>query len=192
MSDALVKIPMQHAAKLLAEVCDEIDGADAIDARLRQEFEDASLNLGDGVDRRIAFDRWMKIQIEATAEGYRYYRDRKDFLETVHHRFKERTKKIIEDSEMPDAFRGKLGKISLCSSPAAVEYAFGSKEIDVDVAVMFGVPLESPFIKAKLTYTIDSAAVKAALLRGEELGWATLREGTHIRFPASKKKEIEG
>ncbi len=189
--DTPARIPMAWSAQTLARVCDEIDDAVTIDAALDQAFTDASVDLGEAVDRRIAFDRWIKIQVAAQEEGYRYYRARKELLEQVHSRFKEKTKAIIEASPgLEEAFRGKLGKISLCASPPAVEYSFGTKEITPEAAVMFGVPQE--YLVTKVSYAVDSARVKGELQSGQTLDWASLRTGFHIRFPAApKKKEIE-
>ena len=185
------KSPMAFAAHELSVVCDEMDGADKIDQFL-DRFEDASLTLSDAVDRRIAVDREFKIRIAAAEEGYRYYRAAKEHLEAVHTRFKERTKAVIETSSegVQEAFRGKLGKISLCNSPPSVEYAFATKELTLEAADFFGVPRH--YLITKTTYQVDTALVKAELQTGEQLGWATLKLGRHIRFPAApKSKEIE-
>ncbi len=193
MADS-TKVPMAFAAQTLAQICDEVDSADKIDALLQTAFDDAKLDLGESVDRRIAFDRWVKIQVEAAEEGYRYYRDRKSLLEQVHARFKERTKAIIEaEPGMEDAFRGRLGKISLCNSPTVVEYSFGSREVTPEVAEMFGV--DQAYLLPKVVYKIDAARVKQELELGEALPWATLKTSKHIRFPANrspKPAQIEG
>lgn len=181
------QVPMAWAAQMLAQVCDEIDNAEKIEEFLDQAFSDAKTALLDSVDRRIAFDRWVKIQVSAMEEGYRYYRARKELLEQVHARFKEKTKEIMEATpDLVDAFRGKLGKISLCDSPPAVEYAFGqTKEITPEIAQAFGIP--DHYLKSKVVWSVDSERVKAELLAGTELGWASIRQAKHVRFPAVRK-----
>lgn len=176
---------MQYAADVLAQLCDEVDSADMIDSFLLEAFKDAEIDLQDAVDRRIAFDRWVKIQVEATKEGLRYYAERRQLLEAVHERFKAKTKEILE--ARPDLpYSGRLGKITLAGNGGqqTIDYAFGDKKISPEAAALFGVPAD--YVIA--TYAIDSERVRAELEAGKTLGWASLADrGTHVRFPQNKK-----
>ncbi len=179
------KLPLAWAAQVFAQICDDVDGATKIDEFLKAAFDDARCDLAESVDRRIAFDRWCKEQVAAAEEGYRWYRARKEMIERVHGSFRERTKDVV-DSQPDVVFQGRLGKIWVQNNPPTVEYTFGAREaITPEVAEAFGVPSE--YLVAKTTYRVDSERTKAELQAGEELGWATVRQGRSIRFPAVRK-----
>lgn len=182
------KIPMAWAAQVLSAICEEIDGADQIDAFLLQAFDDANQDLSDAADRRIAFDRWVKIQKAAAEEGKNYYTERENLLKTVHERFKARTKEILEARPgLP--YSGKLGKISIAGNGGvrSLELSFGNKAIDPESAAMFGVPADYVLTK----YVIDTDRIRAELEAGVTLEWAWLAErGTHVNFPRAKKEKV--
>lgn len=189
----MTKLPMAYAAQVLSQICDEIDGTERIDGFLKEAFEDARLSLSDAVDRRIAFDRWTKIQKDAAEEAIDFYKGRLEILKSVHEKFKQRTKEILEAT--PDVpYVGKLGPIKIAGNGGqrTITYAFGDKRIDPDTAALFGVPAD--YVIAKTIYAIDTERVRAELEAGRELEWATLEErGTHIQFPRTpKQKAIEG
>jgi len=181
---------MSWAAHELSAVCDEMDGADRIDQFL-DRFEDASLALGDAVDRRIAVDREIKSQIKAQEEGYRYYRARKEQLEEIHERFKRRTRLVIQAAGegVREAFRGKLGKITLANVDS-VKFAFGeNRPMSAASVEKYGVP--HSYLIPVMSYRVDTEAVKADLEAGMNLGWAVLEHG-QLRFPsAPRPKQIE-
>ncbi len=184
------KLPMAWAAQVFAQICDDVDGADKIDEFLKAAFDDARCDLAESVDRRIAFDRWCKEQMSAAEEGHRWYRARKETIEVVQARFRERTKEVV-DAQPDVVFQGKLGKLWVQNNPPAIEFSFGAREaITPEVAAAFGVPED--YLIAKTTYRIDGERAKAELQAGEELGWATIRQGRSIRFPAVRKTAIEG
>lgn len=182
--------PMAIAAEALEQACDQVDQAANLDERLQFFFQDAQLQFGEEIDKRIAFNNWVKIQIEAAENAVMFYEQRIADLKTVHQRFKERTQAVVE-AQPNLTFRGKLGKIWVQKNNPGVEYAFGGREVDPQTIEVFGVPED--YVKTKLVYTIDSEKLKADLTAGKKFLWATLRQTQSIRFPANRKaKQIEG
>lgn len=181
------KLPMVYAAEILSTICDEIDGTDKIDEFLIRAFDDAKQTLAESVDRRIMFDTWSKIQMEAAQEAADQFAARAAKIKAVRERFRLRTKEILESlPEVP--YAGKLGKISIVSNGGlrAIEYSFGSKHITPATAELFGVPED--YILSRVDYFIDTERVRAELENGKTLEWAKLAErGTRVSFPQNKK-----
>lgn len=186
--------PMGFAAQAFDQVCGDVENAITIDDRLKQLFADSQEELQYRVDKRIAFDRWIKIQKAAAEEGIAYYQDLLARLESVHEKFKAQTKADVE--AVPNVeFRGKLGKIWVQKNNPRIEYSFGDKRVSKEVIEMFGVPDEYVIareIPATVEYSIDSARLMADLKAGKEFPWATLKQGSHVRFPAERKNKIDG
>ncbi len=183
--------PMAIAAHELALVCDEMDESpDKID-RFLDRFEDAKLTLGDAVDRRIAVDREIKSQIAAHEVGIRHYRDRKAMLEEIHERFRSRTKVLmmLVDEGIRDAFRGKLGKITL-AKVASVKFAFGENR-PMSAASVEKYGILHDYLVPVMSYKVDTDLVRQELELGKKLAWAHLEHGI-LRFPsAPKAKQLE-
>lgn len=174
------KAPMDWAASVLAEICDEMDNTEgAITDDMLARFEDASIDLAEAVDRRIAFDTWIKGATKAARKARDEWNDRVQKLKALHDRFKERTKAIIEDNpNLP--YQGNLGKMRVQKSAPSVETTFGDKELTKDLIDMFGI--EERFIRRKVEYAVDAQAVKDAIKAGEEISWAQLKQSSHVRF----------
>lgn len=175
---APVKIPMGWAAAALAEMCDAIDaGAEPSDV-LVQVFHDRKLELRDAVDRRIAFFQVVKGQIDAAKAARNAYAEQAKRLEALLEAMKARTKEIIE--EHPDLpYEGDLGKLCVQKSPPAVKVMFEDRTLDKETIDLFGI--SERFIRTKVTYELDTKAVKAAIEAGEDIPWARIEQGTHLR-----------
>lgn len=181
--------PLAIAADALETACEFIDKADVLDETLRAFFDDAKLTLESEVDKRLAFDRWTKIQVQAAQEAVAYYEGRIAQINEVREAFKEKTQKAIE-ANPGVTFRGKLGKIWVQKHQPGVSYAFGSKDITPEQVLAFGVPGE--YVKSRLVYWIDSEKLKADLLAGKTFPWASLYQGASVRFTSDRRQKIEG
>ena len=90
---------------------------------------------------------------------------------------------------MREAFRGKLGKITLANVDS-VKFSFGENRAMSAASVeKYGLPHQ--YLVPVMSYKIDTEAVKKDLEAGMQLGWAVLEHG-QLRFPsAPKQKQIE-
>lgn len=180
------KTPLAYASLMLAELCDRIeeqeDREGPIDAALIAAFEDTALSFADGVDRRIAFDTFIKGSIETARQAREQWNAQVQLLKLVHEKFKERTKAIVETTLAKDPeleFRGKLGKLAIQRNPPSLVLAFGDKVLTLDLIKFFGIDME--FVR--VSYAVDTERVKGALRAGTEITWAALRsDATHLRF----------
>lgn len=173
------KQPMDLAALVLAELCDKIDNGADLDQELVRAFDDAKLTLAAAVDRRIAFDTWIKGAIEAAREARTQWEERVQLLKAMHERFKANTLAIVQAADVP--YQGSLGKIRAQRNPVGVKLTWGDKLLSPDLIDMLGI--DDRFVRVKTEYSIDAAAVKAALEAGEDLPWARLdQSGFHVRF----------
>jgi len=188
MSDENKKVPMAFAAHILSTICEDIDGADQIDAFLIHAFGIAEQNLANAVDRRIAFNNWAKVQLAAAKEAASYYVGLQNKLTEVHERFKARTKDIL--AATPDIpYSGKLGKISIAKNGGlqSLVFSFGDKAITPESAAFFGVPPD--YVLTKVSYSIDVARVRAELDAGITHEWVSLADrGSHVNFPRASKQ----
>jgi hypothetical protein len=182
--------PMAWAAMKLSAVCDDIDNADEIDTFLQEALAEAALDLGEKADRRIALDRWIQAQLDAVDDTVEFMQARAATLNHARKRLKADTKAIMEaDPGIKERFRGRLGKISLCQNSApSISYAWGDKAITPEAAAMLGVP--DDYIVTKTIHLIDTDRVRAELMAGQTLEWATATYGTHVRFPRKTKNTL--
>lgn len=173
------KQPMDLAALVLAELCEQVDSGADLDRELVARFDDAKLTLADAVDRRIAFDTWIKGAIEASRAARADWDQRTQLLKRIHEAFKAKTLAIVEAS--PDVpFVGRFGRLASQKSPPAIKLSFGDKQLTPQLIDMFGI--DERFVKTVTTQTIDIDAVKAALAAGDNLPWAEQVQGTHLRI----------
>lgn len=180
--------PMAVAADALDVACSQVDEAEDIDTRLAAFFDDSKMQLGDEVDKRIAFDRWCAIQTEAAKEAVAFYKARIEMIEEAKRKRRAATQAVLEAK--PDLpYRGKLGKVWLQASEPAVEYVFGDKHVDPAIIQNFGIPDE--YVLSEIVYKIDHAKLKADLKAGKTVGWAVLKQKVGIRFPSLRKPKMQ-
>lgn len=173
------RVPMAFAAAILSELCDRLDeGADPTDA-LCAVFQETKLDLADAVDRRVAFDTWIQGAIKTAKEARDVYAERARKLTAAHEAFKKNTQDIIQaHPDLP--YQGSLGRLAVQASAPSLKLAFGGKDLTPDMIQMFGI--DEKYVKSEIVYTLDTAAVKAALQSGETIPWATLETGSHLRI----------
>lgn len=171
------KVPMDYAATALAELCERIDSGEPLSDALTVVFNDTKLDLADAVDRRIAFDTWIKGAIAAADNAAHEWQARAKKLEMMRDAFIERTKAIVEaNPDMP--YQGKLGTLKIRKNNPAVQLAFNDKALTADMIAL--VPGLADYAKAKTTWSVDKLRIAADLKAGEELPWATLTQGTRL------------
>lgn len=180
--------PLTAAAKAFTEICETVDNAPAIDDQLKAVFSDAHEELQYRVDKRIFFDREMKLRKEAVQEAIKFYKAQAQHLEEVHERFKEVVKAEVESAPGIE-FKGKMGKIWVQDNTPGVDYAFGeNRGQKLETLEFLGVPAD--LIKVE-SYKVDGEKVRALLDSGETLTWAKKKQGRGVRFPAARKpKEL--
>ncbi len=173
------KTPLAEAALILAELCDRIDGGAEMVPALLEAFNDTRLALADAVDRRICFDTWVKGAIEAAKSARDEWISRSKQLEALHEAFKANTKAVL--LQAPDIpYQGKLGKIALQKNPPALRLAFGDKYVTPETIEMFGIP--DRFLRVEVIRSVDIGAVKEAIQAGDQVPWADIEQGQHVRF----------
>ena len=173
------KTPLAEAALILAELCDLIDGGAEIGPALMGAFNDTRLQLADAVDRRICFDTWIKGAQNAARRARDEWATRAKQLDALHDAFKENTKAVL--LQAPDLpYQGKLGKIALQKNPPALRLAFGDKYVTLETIEMFGIP--DRFLRVETIRSVDIGAVKEAIQGGDQVPWAEIEQGQHVRF----------
>jgi hypothetical protein len=168
-------VPMAWAAGMFAALCERIDAAQDITPALIEAFEDQRLTLAEAVDRRIVVDKLFKGAVAQAKATRDEWTKRYGELEAAHERFKERTKEVV--ASRPDIpFEGTIGRIAIQRNSSA-------KLVFTDPNTR---PQDVPgrFTRVTVTEEIDEAAIRAALEAGEELTFARLETGTHVRFRA--------
>lgn len=188
MSD--LKTPLAAAARIFSEVCEVTDNAPVIDDKLKELFADAHEELQYRVDKRIFFDREMKLRKEAVAAAIKHYKDQAMYLDEVHDHFKELVQKEVESAPGIE-FRGPLGKIWVQDNTPGVDYVFGeNRPQKLETLQFYGVPHD--FIEILPTYRVKSEITLDALKGGETLAWAKLKPPRGVRFsPMRKPKELK-
>lgn len=173
------KTPLALAAALLSELCERIDAGESPEGALLESFNDSRLALADAVDRRIAFDTWVKGAIDAAKEARDDWAAQAKRLEGLHDAFKKNTLQVVEGT--PDVpYQGRLGKIAVQNNPPALETVFQEKQLSGDMIDMFGIDPE--FYTVETVYKLNTKAVKAALAEGKSIPWALLTQGRSVRF----------
>lgn len=168
------KIPLAFAAMLLAKVSDDIESGN-LDATLIAAFEDAKLATSEAVDRRIAFDGFIKAAINQCKETAKSWRDEATKLEKAHKRFLERTKEIVEAN--PDIpFVGTLGRFAIQKNNPAVE----SDVDEVDEETIDFLGIDPKYIVVKTTYQIDKTKLSQDLKNGVNIPWARLKQSQRL------------
>jgi hypothetical protein len=174
-----VRVPLAWTASTLSHLCDRLDAGEEPDAALVAVFNETKLEHADAVDRRIAFIKFVEGSIEGAKAAAREWDFQAKRLESLLAAMKERTKEILE--AFPDLpYSGSLGKLAVQANggKTPLELTFGDRELTPDLIAMFDVPPE--FVK--VTYTLNTDAVRAALEEGVELPWAKLGDrGRHLR-----------
>lgn len=170
------KIPLAFAAMLLAKVSDDIESGN-LDATLITAFEDAKLATSEAVDRRIAFDGFIKAAINQCKETAKGWRDEAAKLEKAHKRFLERTKEIVEAN--PDIpFQGNLGKFAIQANPPSVAYEF--EEFDLNEALIDTLGIDPQYVVIETTYRINKQKISQDLKNGVEIPWAKLTQSKRL------------
>ncbi len=173
------KVPMDEASGLLQELTDRIDAGEELSTALVTVFNETRLDLAEAVDRRIAFDTWIKGAIVTTKKAKNAYALRMKRLKMMHKAFVEHTKlTILAHPDLP--YRGELGRISVQKNAAKLLLAFGKSAITPDMIRTFGI--DESYLKAEVVYSIDTDKVKADLKAGKEILWAAVTKGTQVRF----------
>lgn len=173
------RIPMAFAAMILSELCDRLDDGEDPSELMVHAFKDAEVSLAEATDRRIAFVNWVTGAIDAAKRARDQWSERARKLSALEAAFKSATAEIVKNN--PDIpFKGDLGRLAVQSNPPSLDLAFAGKELNPELMSMMGI--DDRFVIVATTYTLNVAAVKAALAAGEEISWASLKtDGYHLR-----------
>lgn len=170
------KIPLAFAATLLAKVSDDIESGN-LDATLIAAFEDAKLATSEAVDRRIAFDAFIKSAIDRCKETAKSWRDEAAKLEKAHKRFLERTKEIVEAN--PDIpFKGSLGRFVIQNNPPSVAYTF--EEFELNETLIDALGIDPQYVVVETSYRINKQKISQDLKNGVEIPWAKLTQSNRL------------
>lgn len=176
--------PTAFAAVAFDCVCQIIDSAPRLTDALKQLFQDAHEELQYRVDKRIAFDRWVKVQIGAAEEAAAFYKLKAHDLRQMHVNFKTRVKADLEAA--PDVeFRGTLGKVWLQRpSKRRLILTVPDKDLTLETVTTFNIPMR--YLKTVTTVSthLDTNLVREDLANGKVLEWAGLAPEKGVRFPA--------
>ena len=169
---------MAFAAVILSELCDRLDDGEDPSAAFLQAFQETKLDLADAVDRRIAFAGWLEGAIFAAKKARDAYAERARKLGQVEEAFKKNTAETIQaHPDLP--YKGALGRLAVQASAPSLKLSFEPGNLTLQGFVDLGI--DTKFIISKTTWSLDTAAVKAALVAGEQFSWASLEHGKHLR-----------
>jgi hypothetical protein len=180
----LAKVPLFEAAATLAAICREIEEGVDVDEALVAAFDDAKGLVAEGIDRRKAVVRELDAKLELAksykAEAEEYVRK----FERIKKRLKDRTLELIEQN--PDIpYADSLGKKLTKGESKALKLGFDtykrafSNIIDADMADLLDIP--EKYLKQVYFLTLDTDAIKADLLAGGQVDWASLQKNTHLK-----------
>lgn len=173
---------IQQAAADLALLCDRIDAGEDLAEALLTEFADARDNLAAAIDRKKAWLRECGSKLDLIADHKaelelqrkRYQR----IAETIH----EQTRALIKAHPgLP--WRDSTGKkVSLVTARPALIVDFEDKyQGFYDAEALLAAGVDHKFVQSIGMVKIDKAAVREALLAGEELPWAKLQTTEFLR-----------
>lgn len=180
------KLPMIIAAQDLERVCEAIDERGANEA-LEKLLAEGAVSLSNSVDRRIYFLELAKDRIKT------FKRIRKELLEAskrLEHAIaacKERTISIME--EFPNLpYRGELGRFKAQNDSVGevslpeIRTTEASVRNIVDAQDIKKHQIDEKFYEAKTYYTLMIGAIRTALENGEDVPWASITKGRHLRW----------
>lgn len=181
------KVSFFSAAVTLSELCDRVDSEEELNEAFLAEFENATQSLEESIDRRKYVYQEAEFYIKAA-------RDRKKSLDAtikklvlIQDRIERRTKEMIEaEPNLP--YRDSLGnKLSVRkNSQAALNINLDFRESRsisniLDDTITNLLEISPKYIKTVTFSILNTEQVKADLVAGAELPWASLQWGTHLR-----------
>ncbi len=191
------KMPLHWAARLLSDLCDQVDNSPEMTHTMIQAIQSAGVALAEAIDRRKALmwaiDGSLKAARGARAEIDSYVQRLKGIQELL----KETTKQAMEaDPNLP--WKDSVGrKLTLsANSQPSLKLDFDMKDkrtftnlVHDETVAMFDIPPR--FLNRITVTTLNSDALKAALAAGQKISWAELEHGRHVRGLMPKQEEVE-
>ncbi len=183
MSTSDVKVPLALAVQNLATLMEAIDNG-KLDEAVVKLFNDQRLDLSSAVDRRICFFDICEKHIESLKDIARKYQTTASGLENVLETVKKNTQEIItKNTDLP--YKGDLGRLSVQKNAASCQIHLEMKKVslvnalDIDDIEKYEIPEE--FYDERTYYVLVIDRIKKALESGEEIKWAELKRGEHLR-----------
>ena len=179
------KVPLALAVQNLATLMLAIDEGN-LDEAMVKLFTDQRLDLASAVDRRICFFDLCQKHIDSLKEIAKQYELTAKRLELGLEKIKDDTLEIMKTN--PDVpYKGELGRLQVQdNASAAVEVFLDTTKKSfiniVDPADIEKAQIPDKFLATHKYYTLVIAEVKKALESGEEIPWAKLRKGQHLRI----------
>jgi hypothetical protein len=173
------KVPISVAADTLACICDMIDSgeADPRKAVTLTLFEDAKGGLSRSVDEAIAFKAFLEGALETAKRIKGGWEKKRKQLEQVLEAFhSELERSMTAHPDIP--FGGTIGRFTLANNPPGVELAWGDKTLTKDVIEFFNI--DKSYVREKVSYEIDKAALARDLKAGVDVPWAKLKRTKRV------------
>jgi hypothetical protein len=188
MTEGAVKVSLYKAARDLAELTHKIEdwGEEEIDAELVKLFGEGQSELADSIDRRKAFAKRLKKEIEIVEDEIGEAKAFVKRCEKVYERLKATTLATMQTyPEIP--FKDKRGqKLSICKASPALELSFellskSFKILDIEALEKAGISIGEKYIQQVTFLVLDTDKVRADLTANEILPWAELKQKTFLR-----------
>lgn len=161
-------VKLNDAATRLAEICEKIDEGEEVTDILQADFNTALSDVTAAVDRRKAFFREIDSKIELAKKYKDEITKALKKYENLRERLLEHTKNVVEcNPDIP--FKDSLGKRLVVVKNPVPKMIVGSGWED------------SRFSKIETTLILDKEALKDALMRGEQVPFASLELGKQLR-----------
>lgn len=180
------KLPMAIAAQNLERICEAIDEGELNEA-LQSLFTDTRLDLVDAIDRRIYFLELAKDRVKTLKRLRDEFSEAAKRVEYAVERVKEGTKQIMET--YPDLpYKGDLGRLRIQKNSAAkislpeIKTTEASVRNVIDVYDIRKHEIGEEYYEVHSYYTLLIDEIKKAIEAGEEIPWAKLDRGSHLRI----------
>lgn len=178
------KVPLALAVQNLATLMEAIDDGNLDEAVIRL-FTDQRLDLSSAVDRRICFFDICEKHVESLKDIARQYQKTAKALENALESVQKQTTEIMKGN--PDVpYKGDLGRLQVQknASPSCTILFETTKESSsnvVDAADINKYGIDEKFYEARTHYVLVLDKIKKALEAGENIPWAELKRGEHLR-----------
>ncbi len=185
---------LTEKATMVAQVMDAIDHCtdEELPAGLQRAFTDAVVDLKTKVDLAYMVFDSLKSEIEQAQSIAAAFTAKAKRIQDAIDRMKSSAQSILE--AQPDLkLEGEVGRIRLQANAWGLHLNFPTKPKTIygamDERDIFEYEVPNDFLKKHVTYSLDSEKVRQHLEAGNQLTWARLERGHHVRIEAKARKK---
>lgn len=176
---------MALAAQNLATLMEAIDEG-RLDEAIVNVFNDTRLDVAAAVDRRICFFDFGEKNAETMRDIARKYQTAAKQLENALETLRQKTIEIMKQAQdVP--YKGDLGRLQIqknTSPSVKVLFEMEKKSIAnaVDAQDIEQYGIDEKFYDVHTYYSLVLDRIKRSIEAGEDIKWATLTRGEHLRI----------